>query len=106
MTVIYVAPTWIIIISVERFQLHATTIRQLFHKKTTNKQVKLTKEINLHSYVLTFIRYRPDVHARWVETEHSAKKTAFFLCACSRNCLYNHLQLVMGEIYHWFIVEM
>lgn len=25
-------------------------------------------------FLVTFVRYRPDVHARWVKTEHNAKK--------------------------------
>lgn len=53
-------------------------------------------------FLVTFVRYRPDVHARWVKTEHNAKKKKkdrfFFFCVCSRNCLYNHLQLVLSQV--------
>lgn len=39
-------------------------------------------------FLLTFIRYRPDVHARWVKTEHSAKVTAFlFACVLETACV-------------------
>lgn len=33
---------------------------------------------------LTFIHHRPDVHAQWVRTEHSAKRDSVFLCSCSK----------------------
>lgn len=62
-------------------------------------------------FLVTFVRYRPDVHARWVKTEHNAKKKKkdrfFFFCVCSRNCLYNPAACAvaskLGGIYNQLI---
>lgn len=57
-------------------------------------------------FLLTFIRYRPDMHARWVKNEHSAN--VFFPLLVFYKLLVSSptasaVAIKLGDIYHWLI---